>query len=68
MAYPQAPHRTQSGFVCRHIHKIRLPLTCIHKNNASGNGSDDIMSQMIVHANNVSGGEIADDEKDVAVI
>ena len=54
--------------MCRHIHKIRLPLTCIHKNNASGNGSDDIMSQMIVHANNVSGGEIADDEKDVAVI
>jgi len=49
--------------VCRHIHKIRLPLTCIHKNNASGNDSDDIMSQMIVHANNASGSEIADNEK-----
>lgn len=31
--------------------------------NASGNDSDDIMSQMIVHANNASGSEIADNEK-----
>ena len=28
-AYPQASHRTQDGFVCRHIHKMRMPPTRI---------------------------------------
>ncbi len=31
--------------------------------NSSGNDSDDIMSQRIVHASNTNGDEIADDEK-----